>query len=199
MRDNPLLMETVMSNETVRDLMIPLGEYAVVSQSASLRDALQILGRARASLAAEKHRPRAVLVVDDQDKVIGQVGHLEILRALEPKFNLSGDLDRLSRAGIGDREVESLLNHLNFWEGTVDDACVRAAGAAVTDLMQPISRSIDCNATVSEAIHRLLVWQSPRLLVTDKNKIVGVLRLADLIADITRRIHRLGEKDTDAG
>lgn len=177
-----------METRTVKELMMPLSEYALVPRSATLKEALRIMRQTRQRLIGERHGPRAVLVVDDQQRVIGQLGHLDILRALEPKYSHMGDLDLLSRAGVSDQLVHSLLDNLKMWEGTLDDACRRAALQPVASLMQPISESIAGEASISEAIHKILISQSMRLLVTENEQVVGVLRLADLVADVARRI-----------
>ena len=108
--------------------MMPLSEYALVPQDATLREALHIMRETRQRLIGERHGPRAVLIVDDRKRVVGQLGHLDILRALEPKYSHMGDLELLSRAGVSDQLVHSLLDNLKLWEGTLDDACRRAAG-----------------------------------------------------------------------
>ena len=182
-----------MSERTVRELMIPLNQYALVSQEATLKTALRTLHEARTRLSAERHRPRALLVVNDEEKVVGKLEHLDILRALEPKYGLMGDLNMLSRAGVSDQVVHSLLDNLKLWEGTLDDMCCRAAGLKVRDLMRPVSDSIDSRAPIIEVIHRLLLGQTMRLLVTEGDKVVGVLRLADVVADVSVRIESAKE------
>lgn len=177
-----------METQTVKELMMPLSEYALVPRSATLKEALRIMRETRKRLVGERHGPRAVLVVDDQKRVVGQLGHLDILRALEPKYSHMGDLDLLSRAGVSDQLVRSLMDNMKLWESTLDDACRRAAAQPVAHLMQPIAESIAADASVSEAIHKVLLSQSMRLLVTENDQVVGVLRLADLVADVARRI-----------
>ena len=53
-------METV----TVNELMVPLSEYATVSEDAILYDAVQVLKKAQNNYDPEKNRHRAVLVHD---------------------------------------------------------------------------------------------------------------------------------------
>lgn len=177
-----------MSAKIVKELMVPLELYTQVPQDATLREALHVLHQVRNQTSVDRHRPRSLLVVDSYERVIGKLEYLDILRALEPKYNLMGDLGTLSRAGVSEQVVLSLMDYMKLWEGSLDDICHRAAGLSVAELMQPLSQSIPHDAPLIEAIHRLLLSQSMRILVTENNTVTGVLRLADVIADISDRI-----------
>ena len=66
----------------VKDLMVPLSEYAAVSEEATLYDAVLALEEAQAAFDQSRYRHRAVLVYDKDKKVVGKVSQLDILRAL---------------------------------------------------------------------------------------------------------------------
>ena len=87
-----------MEFKEIRELMLPLSDYAVVSHEATLVEALEALKSASERIQVDRLPPRAVLVIDEHKKIIGQMGHLDFLRALEPKYNMFGDLSALSRA-----------------------------------------------------------------------------------------------------
>lgn len=163
-----------------RDLMRPLDDYAAVPGDGTLRDAVRILKEDRVRLLSGGHPPRAVLVVDSERRVIGQMGHLDFLSALEHQYRLLGDPDTLSRAGVSAELVDSSTDYLGFWQGSLPDICKRARSIKVTDLMHPITESISEDAPLSEAIHKIVMWQGMRILVTRGSEVIGVLRLADL-------------------
>jgi len=123
-------------------------------------------------------------VVDSEGAVIGQLGHLEILQALEPSFGLLGDLGALSKAGVDDESVGSLIENLSFWRGDLEDVCERARRIKVSELMRPTGESIDEDALLLEATHKIVMSRSMRVLVTRGGRVVGVLRLADLFAEV---------------
>ncbi len=52
-----------MQKITVKDLMVPLAEYATVKEDASLFEAVQALEQAQEHFDSEKYRHRAILVV----------------------------------------------------------------------------------------------------------------------------------------
>jgi CBS domain-containing protein len=172
--------------KTVRDLMIPLREYAVVGDTATVSDAIKVLTEAQQRLGANRQPPRAVLVTNQQQDVIGQLEFIDFLKALEPKYNLLGDLGRLSRAGVSDEIIGTILEHVRFWQGDLNDVCRRVRGIKVTDVMHPIMQSIDAETLLSDAVHKIVMWQTMRALVTAGGKVVGVLRLADLFHEIAK-------------
>jgi predicted transcriptional regulator len=72
--------------------------------------------------------------------------------------------------------------------GHITDACTRARDVLIRDIMRPITESIDEDASLSEAVHKFVIWQTPRILVTRQGQVTGVLRLADLCAELFARI-----------
>ena len=177
-----------MENKRVRELMIPLNEYAAVSDEATVLDAIRALKRSHVNLSRDRHPPRAVIVIDPDDNVIGQLGHLDFLKALEPKYNLLGDLGSLSKAGASDELIGTVIDNLRFWQSDLPDVCRRARSIKVTEIMYPVTERVDENTPLAEAIHKIVMWQTMRVLVTRKGRAVGILRLADLFDEIARYI-----------
>lgn len=174
-----------MSERRVKDLMVSLGEYLVLREDTSLQDALRALRRASQSWPSHIHPPRAALIADPSGRIVGQLGHTELLKALEPRYNLLGDTEILSRAGLSSDLVDAVVDNLGFWEGDLTDVCRRAAGVPVSALMRPIAESMDKETPLAPAIHRMVVWQTMRALVTSGGRVVGVLRLADLVNEVS--------------
>ena len=168
----------------VKDLMIPLAEYPTVPDSATLLDAVRTLQRSRLTHTSDRQPPRAVLITNMNRKVVGQIGHLDFLKALEPKYGLIGDLDMLSRVGVSNELMTSLIDNLKFWQRDLTEVCRRARFVGVRDIMHPITESIDEDSPLAEAIHRIVMWQTMRILVTRAGEAVGILRLADLYGEV---------------
>ena len=73
-----------MKTIAVKDLMVPLAEYATVSEEATLYDAVLALEKAQEAFDPKKQRHRAVLVFDKKNRIVGKLGQPDILRALGP-------------------------------------------------------------------------------------------------------------------
>lgn len=184
-----------MNAKCVKELMIPLDVYAVVPRDATLVEAVRALRQAEHKLRPARQPARAVLVTDPEGRIVGQLGHLEILQALEPRYCLLGDMGRLCRSGVSDELFASLIDNLNFWRRELRSAGKRARNVKASDLMRPIAESISEDASLSEATHQMVTWQSMRALVTRCGRVVGVLRVADLFAEVTDCIDRDNDSD----
>ena len=185
-----------MPQRTVRDLMVPLEEYAVVGPEASLLDAVHALDSAQRTLPPGRQPHRAVLVAGTDGKVVGKLGHLAFLKALEPRYDAMGDLATLSRVGLSSDFITSMIGHMQLWKDDFEDICQRARQTRIGDVMRPVTESISESATLREALHNIIVRQSLSLLVTRGTEVVGILRLSDLFAAVTDQIRGCAEGQT---
>jgi CBS domain-containing protein len=177
----------VVKEQLVKDLMLPLSEYAVVNEDATLLEALKVLENALDHLPPGKPLHRAVLVTDNEGQIVGKLGLHGFIAALEPKYTNLGNLESLSKAGISETFVRSAMQTFQFWEDDINDVCRRAHNIKVGEVMKPVKAHIEEDASLTEAIHLLLMWHTQSLLVMRGDEIRGILRLSDLfwaIADL---------------
>ena len=111
--------------------------------------------------------------------------------------DLLGDLGVLSKAKIDIGIMNSIFELLGFWKGSLDKLCRRAALIEVKYLMRPIKQSVCEDAPITEAIHKMIMWQAMRVLVTRGEKVVGVLRLADMFTEVANRMRKDRKEDDD--
>jgi CBS domain containing-hemolysin-like protein len=178
-----------MDSKLVKDIMVPLDDYAVVSDTATLLDAVIALEKAQSRLPVGRDPFRAVLVVNSQGRVVGKVGQWSVLKALEPKYQLLGDdVHKLAVAGVSDQFLASTMEHFRFFKDKLSDLCMGAYDRRVTDVMNPVTEYIDENAGLCDAIHVLVMRQTLSVLVKRKDTVVGLLRLSDLFQEVTRHM-----------
>lgn len=89
-----------MDKTLVKDVMLPIEEYTVIPEDTTLLEALKALDRSQAVLTPGRQPHRAVLVADNKCNIVGKLGHLGFLKALEPKYPVLGDIGRLAAAGL---------------------------------------------------------------------------------------------------
>ena len=65
------------------------------------------LEKAQEKFDQSRYRHRAVLIYDKNDNIIGKVSQLDVLRALEPKYEAMGIPGSLSRFGLTKRFQET--------------------------------------------------------------------------------------------
>ena len=174
----------------VKDLMVPLKEYATVSREATLREAIRELEKAQMAFEPMQYRHRAILVLDKNGNVLGKLTMKDILLTLEPNYGKLEGMEVLTRSGYSADLIKSMLEKNALWLEPLQFICERATHLKVRDFIKPPSESehVDENATLGEAIHQLIVYPYQSLLVTRHNKVVGILRLSDVFATICDRI-----------
>ena len=177
-----------MKTIAVKDLVVPLEEYATVSEDATLLEAVTALEEAQEALDKERHLylHRAVLVYDKNKKIVGKISQLDVLRALEPKYENLGDLGRLSRAGFSPAFLKTMLKQEALWESPLRDICTKAASFKVKTFMYTPTEGeyIREDASMDEAIHQLVMGHHHSLLVTRGKDIVGILKLTDAFSEV---------------
>ncbi len=177
-----------MELKKIKEIMIPVESYANVNQNLSLYDAIIAIRKAQEKLTPGMPAIRGVLVRDDENNIVGKMGHLAFLKALEPKYNNFVDFENLNRAGVNADLISSMIDNLRLWQDDLISICKRASSIKVKDAMKSESESIDENASINEAIHKIIIMQSLSLLVKSSSKIVGIIRLSDLFHEVERHI-----------
>ena len=179
-----------MKTYTVKDVMVPLADYATVADKATLLEAVMALEKAQKDFNHERYRHRALLVLDDSRRVVGKISQLDVLRALEPKYDEMWRRESLAHTGLTREFMKSMLAHYDLWSKSLDAICKAASGKKVKDFMYTPSEDeyIEENGSLGEAVHLLVLGHHQSLLVTRNNDIVGILRLTDVFAMVVQAI-----------
>jgi CBS domain-containing protein len=178
-----------MESKTVKEMMIPLAEYATVSEDANLLETVMALDRAQAGLSQTDYRHRAILVLDQSGHIAGKVSQHDILIALELNYKRIQENEKgaLSRFGLSNMFIKYTMKEYNFWDKPLDHLCKKAIQRNVKEFMYTPTEDefIDENETMDNAVHKLIICKHHSLLVTKRGKIAGVLRLSDVFESIT--------------
>jgi CBS domain-containing protein len=166
--------------------MVPLEEYATVSETATLREAILALEKAQMTLDPSRHKHRAILVLDESGKVVSKITMKHILIALEPNYGKVEGTGVLERSGFSPDLIRSMLENNALWTEPLQFFSERAAKLKVGDLIHAPSEDeyIAENATLGEAIHQMIVYPYLSLLVTAGDKVLGILRLSDVFTKV---------------
>ena len=179
-----------MKTKLIKDLMVPLSEYATVPDDATLSDAVLALKQSQESYDQGKYRHRAILVLDKDKNVVGKISMISVLRGLEPKYE-----EMLSDSGpmhVGfTRSLQKIMvEQFQLWEAPLTRVCEKAAAVKVKAFMTtPLpGEFIDTDATLDEAIHQLVIGVHQSLLVTEAKNVVGILRLTDVFEVVAEAV-----------
>jgi predicted transcriptional regulator len=176
----------------VSDLMVPLDEYATVSDDATLYEAVIALEKAQEELDRKRYHylHRAILVYDKNKKITGKISQLDVLMALEPKYQEMGDMRTLSRAGFSPQFLKSMMEKFHLCDKSFSEMCTKAANIKVKDFMHTPTEGeyVEEETSLCDAIHQFVMGHHQSLLVTRDGVIVGILRLTDVFKEIFQMI-----------
>ncbi|MFY9940756.1 MAG: CBS domain-containing protein [Desulfobacterales bacterium] len=173
----------------VKEMMIPLSEYATVNQAANFYEAVLALEEAQKKFDG-LYRHRAILVLDDEGHAVGKIGQDDLIRGLEPGNKKLEDLKAPSYSGFSTSYIKSVVEKYHLWEAPLAEICKKAAEIKVKDLMHTPAEgeTVDEEAPLNEAIHQLIMARHQSLLVTRKGKIVGIFRMTDVFHKICEEV-----------
>jgi CBS domain-containing protein len=170
--------------------MVPREEYAMVSQDTTLAEAVAVLMTHRSDETIKYHH-RAVLVVNEENRVVGKLSMHDIIRALEPGYREVQEFDHSRRFGFGMKFIKTMVKDYNLWQRPMDDLCQKATGTRVKKIMYTPEEGeyVSIDATFNEAVHQLVVGHHQSLLVVGPDRRVkGVLRLTDVFQEVAERM-----------
>ena len=178
----------------IKDVMIPLSEYATVHEEDTLETAIKALQKTQTRNNPENYKHRAVLVYDLQKNIVGKISPLDVLRSLEPKYCQIGHPEKmsqmgLSRFGLSNDFLSSMMERYCLWEESLADLVKTASKLKAKDIMYSLEEGeyVDEAASIADAIHQLILGHHQSLLVSKDKKVIGILRLSDvfkLVCDI---------------
>lgn len=177
-----------MRDYKISELMVPLSEYATVSQDATLLDAVMELERAQEEFEDKhtRYRHRAILVLGDDGSVIGKLSQLDVLRALEPKYEEMLDGRGSHKLGFTRQFMTSMLEDYHLFDSPLEDICRKTMDQKVTKFMYQLTEGefVAIDASLAEAIHLIIIGHHQSLLVKHGDRIEGILRQTDVFAAI---------------
>ena len=187
-----------MKSYSVKDLMVPLSEYATVSEDATLYDAVLSLEEAQENFEDKhtRYRHRAILILDKGGQVIGKISQLDALKALEPKYEGMVQGEGSHRYGFTKQFMQSMLEDYQLFADPLSDICCKAGEQNVKKFMSTPTEGefVSEDASLDVAVHQFILGHHQSLLVTHGDRIVGILRLTDVFASVFHTMKACFEK-----
>jgi len=168
-------------NSKVKEMMVVVEDYATVSQTATLAEAMVALEEAqqRHQRSNPKYKHRALLVTNDAGEIVGKLSMIDVVRALVPHHH---DNDALSRFGFSRGFVDTATRKFEGLQAPLETLCATVAGVRVSEVMAKPTPGefVDEDADLESAVVQLVQGSHQSLLVTHGEDVVGILRLADV-------------------
>ncbi len=172
--------------------MVPIAEYATVSQEATLSEAIMALEHAQAEFDQARYKHRAILVLDSENQVIGKLSQLDVIRGLEPGYRDVASTPKVRNWAFSQQTLETMFKDRQLWQKPLKDICKKASEIHVSDIMYTPAEGeyVSQEATLDEAIHQLVMGHHQSLLVYDDKKVIGILRLSDVFSALIQIINQ---------
>ncbi len=176
--------------EKVKNLMVPIAKFPLISETATLAGAVIALERAQEDYISGKREQRILLVTDSENKVVGKLSPIDVVRGLEPNYDKLLNEQASAFVGNFDYVIQSMRDQSVLWAKPLDDLCTTAKDVLVRDFIQSpkSSQIIDLEESLNNAFHIFVMFRHDSLFVMDGNKLVGMLRFSDVYREIGRRI-----------
>ncbi len=173
----------------VRDLLVPLSEYAVTTVDKPLKEAAPTLRRIYCQVEDGKCTEaghRTILVLDNSGRLVGILDFKSILKVLIPEI-AGGITARLEALGVSIAFAQADTPDLDEARISFRARVLKNAETRVGDVMLKIKGTISADADLLEALKMIYNNKITVLPVYEGEKLVGVLRDSDLflvVADI---------------
>jgi len=171
----------------VKDLMVPISEYASVPVGTSLLDAISALEMAQEAYTVSKYQHRAILVLDENGHVVGKIGQLRILKAIESRYDLESEVEDLKNFNFSEEYIAQRREQYRVSGPIFNQESLQAAAQKkVEEFMQKPAPGefVSEDSSLDVAIHKLVSGTHLSLLVTREDEIIGILRIADVFAAV---------------
>lgn len=173
-----------MSSKSAGDIMIPLEAYPHIPYWYTLRQAVDVIENATIICGERTSLPRALLVFDDDQQLLGIVRRRDILKGLEPKFLRT--MPMTHRKQLFDVEVDPDL--VDFSSGRIAKAMQEQAEHKVSEIMQPIVATVRHDDHLAKVIYKMIHWDLNLLPVIKEGNVVGVVRSVDAFHEIAKTV-----------
>ncbi len=181
-----------MESLKVKDIMVPTSEYNTISKDASLYEAIKVLGNAQAEFNQTKNKHRAILVLDSEDRVVGKLSQIDVLRGLEPGYRNVKPPTEIKHWALSKETITNMMKDLQLWQMPLKDICKKSGSIYVRDIMYTPAEGeyVSQQASLDEAIHQLVMGHHQSLLVVEDNNVTGILRLTDVFSSLIEIVNQ---------
>jgi CheY-like chemotaxis protein/predicted transcriptional regulator len=172
----------------VKQIMVPVSSFSTIYEDRTVNDAVKVIldgfSQTSSISALRETLHRSILVLDKDDDVVGIITLTDLLRGMRsPHIRLLADKPLVA---------EALCLKSPSYSGMFTILARDLATKTVRAIMPDAPPVIDVNSDLMKAATEFLNLNVRRLLVTEGNKIVGVIREQDLFFQMANVVAQHG-------
>lgn len=174
-----------MPSKRAGKIMVPIENYPRISFKSTLNEAVHKLEEATLEAHGKTSLPRALLVYDKDDRILGIVRRRDILSGLEPKFLCT--MANIHQQEFYNIEIDADL--VNLSSGKIGAAMKIQSETLISEVMKPIVETVKHDDHLAKVIYIMLSHDVNLLPVKKDGRVIGVVRSIDVfreVADLLR-------------
>ena len=179
---------------TARDVMLPPEQYPHCHTNCTMRESIVALSASAVKLE-DGHimLPRYVLVLDEEEQLVGVVSRRELLKGLIPHLLE----DRETAAHIqelvpfGGQMPSEVFIH---WTSLFSRAAIEASKDSIKSVMVPIRGTVQVDDSLSTVITTMLHYGVDLVAVLDGKKVAGVVLMTNIFDIVAQFVMEYGSR-----
>ena len=183
-----------MEKNKVRDVMVPVSDFPRISEDSTFSEAVLALENNNDAFTAGQAKQRITLVHDAQNRIVGKLTPVDVVRGLEPAYGkMPVDMTYSAFASSYQYVMEKAQEHTMLWSKPLDDLCRTAQDVKVKDFLRHPTEAhlVKADDSLNEALHRFVLGRNDSLFVTDNGQLVGLVRFSDVYRAIQQHIKKV--------
>lgn len=168
-----------LKEKKVRDIMIPIYEYPLISSTATLKTTLQLMQDLWHLQVNKPKTGRRRVVVFEDNLPVGTFGINEMFKAIEPQY-----LECLTFVGM---KLPSSSVPI-FWEGLFTERCMEVAQNAIKRYTTLFEHFANADDSLLRASCNMAKYKVDFLPVKNNNRLVGMVLNEDIFKEISNLV-----------
>ncbi|MFH1052306.1 MAG: CBS domain-containing protein [bacterium] len=173
-----------MQDTTAEDLMIPLEKYPHISNKASIKEAISLFYHTRLELNGRTSLTRAILVFDDDNKLLGMVRRRDIMRGFQPKCFYGHCATHHQMI----YKVEDDPNLLEIAFERFYNVIQDMANRSISEVMIRVTHTVNYDDHIIKIIYEMTDQHYSLLPVLKNGEVIGVIRTVEVMDEIRKTL-----------
>lgn len=173
-----------MLTKTTQEIMIPLHKYPQVPKWFTIRQAIQLIQTTKIEYNGHVSMPRAILVIDEENKIVGMIQRRDILRSLEPKSFFVRSVDHPKIFG----EITPNLDLIEIAYDHFFDRCFKQVEEPIWKYMSNIEYTVSYNDHLMKIIYLIDLTEMSIFPVVKEGEVIGVIGTFEVLNEIAKML-----------
>ncbi len=169
-----------MKSKTAGDFMIPLDKYPHIPYWFTMREAIAIIHHSTLEINGRQSLARALLVFNEEYKLLGMLRRRDVLKALDPEELFSKPAKYSKKLFSIDMDPELLEVSFERMIKALQDK----AESPVSEIMVPVHYTVQHDDHLMKIIFEMDKSQSSLIPVMKDDVVIGVIRTVEIMNEI---------------